>query len=413
MRRLFAWVFVVSLLTACEQRHTAARATPVVAEADSLTIQPPPAAAPQPDTTDASRVRLGYLRGQDTAFYVGPNRYRLLLRAQTDSTKPLIAVTDGSVGALFAADTSTFAKTGRVRGYEGGPVITLLDQAGRQVFRRKMRKADFYDVVSRDIVTVSEPVPPVFMGYHAPSQSLAFSLDIAIPYSDVWQRCVLLLGLDGRVRRLATSYLSNWSAPDCMPRLLPDGTVLSCQELLSATGRRISLLKPRSELVAAFPLTDSTLFVAYRYGVYRPQPVNAADTLPDASVSAAFNNPEWVPDRRMRHAPTAFVLNLKGQSRQAVRFTGLSQYEMGYSLARRYLWQTHCYYLLEEDGSLLALDKQRPTAITRLPFRQMRPFRTPQLPTEVALTLGGYRFYVDAAQPRQVRYQRLPPREAG
>lgn len=416
MRAIFLCLSALTLfLLACERRAATEKAVPpaAVVPSDSSQLLLPPSPLPAlPDTVDASRTYHGYHSGHDTTFYVGRQRYRLLLRAATDSTKPMVTVTEGIVGGAFADDTSTFAQTRRVRGYEGGQTITLLDSAGRRVFRRQLYKSDFYGVASRDIVTVSEPERPVFIGYHAASQTLAFTLDIGIPYSDVWQQCVLLLSLSGQVQRLATVYESNWEAPDCTPRLLPDGTTLTCQELLHAGGKRLSLLKPKSQLVAAFPLTDSTLLTVYRYGEYRTQ--LAATSSSSTGVSAEFNDPEWVVDKRMRTAPNTFVINLKGQVQQSFRYTGYGG-EINYQVPRHYLSQTHSYYLLDEERGLYVLDKHNPTTLMEVNFRQMQRYRKPRRPAEirftVASTTAAFAFYLDPDQPTQLRYQLLKRRE--
>lgn len=402
------------LLTACEQRQPAERAAVPISAADTtMTVALPPARAAQPDTTDASRTRLGYFSGRDTTFYLGKQRYRLLLRAEIDSTKPLTAESEGITGGAFAEDTSTFAATRRVLGYDGGPVITLLDSAGRRVFRRRLRKADFYGVASRDIVTVSKPERPKFIGGHAPSKTLAFTLDIGIPYSDVWQKCVLVLDLDGRVRRIASSYDSNWESPDCEPRLLPDGTVLTCQALVQPTGRIVKLQKPKAQIVAAFTLTDSTLLVVHQYGEYQQRARSKEAEAVDMQITAGFSEIDWVEDPRMRNAPNAFVINTKDNVLNKFRFDGNGGVIFN-QVARHYVWQTHSYYLLDDKKHILyQLDKYNPAAITELPFRQMERYRRPQRPTEVRFTLAEeaspyfYAFYLDPAQPTKLRYEQI------
>ncbi|UOR04661.1 hypothetical protein MUN82_17135 [Hymenobacter aerilatus] len=409
MRAPFFVLFVACTLLACEQQRPTTQPVATSLATDSTAAAARPTALPSlpPDTTDVSRTHLGYQTGHDTTFSIGQQRYRLLLRAESDSTKPLVVVSEGTVGNLFADDSSTFAQTRRVRGYEGRQLITLLDANGRQVFRRQLRKQNFFGVANRDIVTVSIPERPRFLGYHAPTQTLAFALLIAIPYSDVAQQVVIVLGFDGQVRRLVISYLSNWEAPDCEPRLLPDGTVLTCQDLLPPGGKPVHLLKPKSELVAAFPLTDSTLFTAYRYGEYRPVASEGND---QADVSAAFNAPEWVADPRKRNAPNAFIINRQGLVLQQFQYAG-HEGVIGYKVPRRYVWQTHTYYLLDEQRGLYLLDKHSPKAVTEVAFQQMQPFRKPQRPAETRFIIttktAAFAFYIDLKQPTQLRYERL------
>ncbi|WP_426489762.1 hypothetical protein [Hymenobacter sp. 102] len=375
-----------------------------------------------PDTTDASRTGYALLQvGHDTVFRVGRQRYRLLLRADTDSTKPLLAVTTGAVGSFFAADSASFARTGQVRGYEGWHTITLLDSVGRMVFRQRLRKADFFGVVDPDVVTVSQPQAPRLLGVHGPSQRLALAVEIGIPYSDVAQRVVVLLRLDGSGRQLFNSYRSNWGAADCVPRLLTDGTLLTCQALVPPSGPPVSLQKSRAELVAAFPLTDTTLFTAYRYGYYRPAPPAAAspataENLPieGATPSAEFQEADqWVEDARRRRSPNAFVITPRGRVRQRLRYTG-TEGTMAYEVPRRYVWQTHTYYLLDGQRGLLAIDKRRP-GTAALSFRQMARFRPPRRPAEIRFELRGlnarYAFYLEPQQPRQLRLEQLPAPE--
>lgn len=411
MRALFFVLLFACTLSACEQQRPPATqpATPgPVADSTAAAARPAPLPSLPPDTADISRTHLGYQTGHDTTFFIGQQRYRLLLRAETDSTKPLMVVSEGTVGELFADDSSTFAQTRRMRGYEGRQLITLLDAAGRQVFRRQLRKQDFFGVASRDIVAVSIPEPPRFIGYHTPSQTLALVQTISIPLSDVAQQVVVLLGIDGKVRRLATSYLSNWEAPDCEPRLLPDGTVLTCQELLPPSGKPVRLLKPKSELVAAFPLTDSTLFTACRYGEYRAQAAPESSSQPD--VSAAFSAPEWIADPRKRNAPDAFIINQQGRILQQFRYADYGGV-ISYEVPRRYVWQTHTYYLLDEQRGLYLLDKHDPKAVAEVKFQQMQPFRKPQRPTEIRFVVttetAAFAFYVEPSQPAWLRYERL------
>ncbi|GAA4036740.1 hypothetical protein GCM10022409_22070 [Hymenobacter glaciei] len=398
-----AAVFLL-MAVSCNQTQHAETATPP--KADAPVVATPARPRVVRDTADVSQTSQYNEEGQDTSFWLGRQRYRLLLRAETDSTKPLVAVSEGLVGGAFADDTSTFAQTQRVRGYEGGQVITLLAPAGQPVFRRRLRKQDFFSVASRDIVTVSDPARPRFIGYHGPSQTLVFTLGIGIPSSDVGQQCVIMLGLDGQVRRLAPSYSSNWSAPDCAPRLLADGTVLTCQELLGPDGRRVSLLKPKAELVAALVLSDSTLLTMYQYGEYRDRPVEGGNPL---DVSAGFYEPEWAPDPRKRDSPNAFVVNARGQVRQRFRYQGFGG-AMGYEVPRHYVPASHTYYLLDEERGLCLLDKQRPTLARELLFRQMERFRKPLRPAEVPFSIetetSAFTFYADTLHPEKVRYQR-------
>lgn len=410
MRTILPALLFAGALAACEQQHPATQpVAPSPATDSAASARPATILSPPPDTVDASRTNLSYQTGYDTAFSVGRQRYRLLLRAETDSTKPLTVVSEGIVGEAFADDSSTFAQTRRVRGYEGRQLITLLDAAGRPVFRRQLRKQDFFAVASPDVVTVSEPAAPRFLGYHAASQTLAFALMIGIPYSDVAQQVVISLGFDGTVRRLATSYLSNWEAPDCEPRLLPDGTVLTCEELLPPSGKPVRLLKPTSELVAAFPLSDSTLLTAYQYGEYRPEST-IAESSSQSSVSAAFNDPEWVADPRKRNADNAFIINQQGRVLQQFRYAGYGGV-IGYKVPRRYVWQTHTYYLLDEKRGLYLLDKHKQKAVTEVRFQQMQRFRKPQQPGEIRFVIttetAAFAFYIDSKQPTQLRYERL------
>ncbi|RSK48035.1 hypothetical protein [Hymenobacter rigui] len=414
------------LLMACEQRPATHTERAARQPADTLATAADKAAEPPvvpSDTTDASRTGYSLLQaGHDTVFRVGRRQYRLLLRAATDSTKPLLAVTTGAVGSFFAADTATFARTRQVRGYEGWHTITLLDSAGRTVFRQRLRKADFFGVADPDVVTVSEPQAPRLVGAHGPSQRLALALEIGIPYSDVSQRVVVLLRLDGSGRQLFNSYRSNWGAPDCVPRLLADGTLLTCQALVPPSGPLVSLQKPRAELVAAFPLTDTTLFTVYRYGYYRPAPPAApspatAESLPieGAAPSAEFQEADqWVEDGSRRRSPNAFIITPGGQVQQPLRYTG-TEGTMAYEVPRRYVWQTHTYYLLDEKRGLLAIDKHRPGTAATLPFRQMEAFRRPRRPAEIRFELRGlnarYAFYLDPQQPRQLQLEQLPAPE--
>ncbi|OON71021.1 hypothetical protein [Hymenobacter sp. CRA2] len=405
---------LAALLVACGEQRRPAEKPAAAPAVDSTARAPAPA---PPDTVDASQTSFSFGGGRDTSFTLNGQRYRLLLRAETDSAKPLTAVSEGIVGEAFAADTATFAQTQLVRGYEGAQLITLLDPAGRQVFRRRLPKSAFFAVAGRDVVTVSEPQRPRFIGAHGPSQTLAFTIDIGVPGSDVSEQCVLLLGFDGNVKRLAISYASSFGAADCSPRLLPDGTVLTCQELIWPGGMS-HLVKRESELIAAFMLSDTTLCTVYRYGAYKAVETSTGSPTEyeplDDLASAGFAETQWVEKKSMRNSPNAFVINTRGQVRRAFRYEGY-QGAIAHAVPRRYVWQTHSYYLLDEERGLYVLDKHNPTQGGEIRFKQMQRFRKPQRPQEVRFVIGTetrtFAFYVDPAKPTQLRYERIERRD--
>jgi hypothetical protein len=405
-RSIHTALLIASLLiaVACEQRRPPAEhpAPHVAASADTAATQAAPARPALPDTVDASRNNVYHRVGRDTAFFIDGQRYRLQLRAAADSSRPITAINQGIVGDAFAAD-SNFSTNQRVRGYAGSYTITLLDSAGRRVFRKQLQKPDFYKVAGKDMVAVSDPVPPLFIGCHAPSQTLAFTLDIGIPESDVWMRCVLLLGFDGQLKRAPLYAWNSLEGADCFPRLLPNGTVLTCQELIPLTGPPVKLEKPKATTAAVFMLTDTTLCTIYEYGEH--QTVKHAD----GGMSERLVVP-----KQYRNAPNAFVLNIRGQVRQQFRFGNFNE-AMGYYVQRKYVPQTHTYYLLDEDRGLYLLDKHNPTAVTEVNFKQMQRFRKPQRKSEVRFHLKSWQkaftFCVDTLQPTQVRYQRIVRRD--
>lgn len=399
--RLFCVLVGLGLLAACEPPRPPETQSPPVADTAARPAETP-APPPAPDTTDVSRVDRSYRLGRDTSFWANGQRYRLLFAAVADSSKPRDIKTSGIVGPAFAVDTATFAQTQLVRGYDGGYTITLLDGQGRRVFRRELRKADFYQALDQDVVTVSDPVPPAFAGYHAPSQSLLLTLDLGIPYSDVWSRCWLTLGLDGQVRRPPQAAWSSLEALDCDPRLLGDGTLLTCAELIGPSGAVTKLDRPQATLMAAFALSDSTLMAVYQYGEYKTRQDPDGGMTEELVVPAAYRN-----------APNAFVLNTRGQVRQRFRLAGY-QLET-YAVPRWYLAPAHTYYLLDATRGLHLLDRSNPRSVAAVSFGQMQRFRKPRRPAEARFVLqneqGTFAFYVDPAQPTRLRYQRIEPRD--
>ncbi|QIX60022.1 hypothetical protein HER32_01975 [Hymenobacter sp. BT18] len=208
-----------------------------------------------------------------------------------------------------------------------------------------------------------------------------------------------MLGLDGRIQKLTEGNWAGGNEADCgVAQAVNGATILTCQELILPNGRRMNLQKKNAELVAAFFLSDSTLFVAYDYVTHQL-----------VKLEEGGQGIEEVREPRLQRTANAQVLDLTGKPLAAFRYDGFSN-ELGYLVPRRYVWQTSTYYLLDEArNSVHLISQQHPENPQELKLSQLEKFQAPRRPLERAIKLYGssgqaHLLYVDTRTGR-IRYQ--------
>lgn len=384
---------LVLALAGCDRKAflTEKRASPV-----SVAVVPsvaPPAAAPAPRRAAPAPApvdRPGWAPPVvlDTVVVVNGQPYRLRLEAETDSTQRLKTTYQPYPGHYEQA-----------RGYQGRFTFTLHAPGGQQVFRRQLRKADFYKVAGQDIVTESEAYRPELLAYSPAFGALVFTLDFMVPDSDVGSQAVLLLDLTGRVVRISDGRAPGGGA-DCDPALTPNGrALLTGSELLRPQQPPLRLHRADADLAGAFLLTDSTVLVVYALGkshlIHAPGEPDTYGRTPTPQQQRAAN-------AQVRHIPTGRVLS-------RFHYTGFYE-ELGYTIPRAHVAGIH--YLLDEQRGLRLVPAAAPARTSEVRFAAMPRFVPPQRRTEVRFELqssgSGFAFYVDTtSQLPRIRYQRL------
>ena len=380
-------------LVSCEQKAflTEKRTSPVsVAVASSL---PPQAAVPAPRPAapaPAPVYRPGWAPPTvlDTAVVLNGQPHHLRIEAETDSTQRLKTTYQPYPGHYEQA-----------RGYQGRFTITLHAPDGQQVFRRQLRKADFYKAAGQDIVTESEAYRPELLAYSPAFGALVFTLDFMVPDSDVGSQAVLMLDLTGRVVRISDGRAPG-SGADCDPALTPDGrALLTGSELLRPNKPALRLHRADADLAGAFLLTDSTLLIVYAPGkshlIHAPGEPETYGRTPTQQQQRAAN-------AMVRHIGTGRVLS-------RFRYAGFYE-ELGYTIPRAHVAGVH--YLLDEQRGLRLIPAAAPARTSEVRFAAMPRFVPPQRRSEVRFELqssgSAFAFYVDTtSQVPRIRYQRL------
>ncbi len=394
MRVLLA-VGLLATLAGCEQKLHSTRADapplPSVSVAPSPPVLPPAAPPPAPKAKPLPPPEIpGWAPpvATDTLVLLDGQPHHLRLEAETDSTHRLTATYEEAPGQLE-----------RVHGFEGYYTITLRDQAGQQVFRRRLRKAAFFKKAGPDIVTESEAYQPQFLGYSRPLGALVFTFDFMVPDSDVGAQVVLLLDRAGNVLRLSDGR-GPGSGPECEPALSPSGgALLTASELLRPGRPPLRFERPDAELVGASFLTDSTVLLVYAPG--KAHLIRFADGMEGYGRT---------PTAQQQQAPNAFVRHVRtGRVLRRFRYHGFYE-EMGYTIPSFRLQATH--YLLDEKRGLYLLPLAGVGVPVELRFAAMPRFTPPKRLAEVRVEVhsaqNSFAFYVDTSsvQPR-IRYQRL------
>jgi hypothetical protein len=391
---LIAGVAAASLF-GCEQKAYVTEKAPPISTAVTPAARPLPPAAPlpkAPSPVPTPRYPVGWAppASFDTAIMLNGQSYRLLLETETDSTQRLKTRYEPVPGHFDVA-----------RGYQGRFTFTLRDGGGRQLFRRQLRKNDFFKVVSEDIVTESEAFMPDMLAYSAPFGALVFTVDFMVPDSDVGSQAVVLLDLTGRVLRMSEGR-SPGGGPDCEPTLSADGrSLLTGSELLRPHQPPLRLNRPNADLVGAFLLSDTTLLAVYAPG--------RAHLIQNPGEPETYGR---TPTPQQLRAPNAYVRHVRsGRVLRRFRYGGYYE-ELGFTIPRHYVPGTATHYLLDEKRGLRLLPLAPPAIPSELRFTAMPRYAPPRKPAEVRFELQGvgssFAFYVDTTSrvPR-IRYQRL------
>ena len=251
MRKLLPVGLLAMVLAGCEQKayRTEKRSPPVAVQPVPLPAEPGATpAAVRPAAPAPYRPGWAPLARIDTAVVFGGQPYRLRLEAETDSLERLKTVYQPYPGHYEVA-----------RGYQGTFTFTLHDHDGQALFRRRLRKADFYKAAGPDIVTESEAYSPAF-------GAMIFTLDFMVPDSDVGAQVILMLDLNGRVLRISDGR-DPGGGPDADPALTPDGrALLTGSELLRPGQPPLRLRRADADLAGAFLLSDTTGVAIYAPG---------------------------------------------------------------------------------------------------------------------------------------------------
>ena len=395
MRRLLPVGLVAVALAGCDQKAylTERRNPPVAVVAEPGAVPAPVAssAAPVPSAPQKAPVyRPGWAPPArlDTAVVFNGQPYRLRIEAETDSTERLKTTYQPYPGHTEVA-----------RGYQGHFTVTLHDHDGQALFRRRLRKADFYKAAGQDIVTESEAYRPELLAYSPAFGAMVFTLDFMVPDSDVGAQVILMLDLNGRVLRISDGR-DPGGGPDADPALTPDGrALLTGSELLRPGQPPLRLHRADADLAGAFLLSDTAVVAIYAPGrshlIHRP---GEPDTY------------GRIPTRQQLSAPNAFVRHIRtGRVLTRFRYGGYYE-ELGFTIPRAYVAGIH--YLLDEQRGLRVLPAAAPARTSELRFAAMPRYVAPQRRSEVRFELqsagSGFAFYVDTTsqQPR-IRYQRL------
>ena len=395
MRRGIAFGLLIAALTGCEQRLSTTRSDSTALPSVSVAPLPPlvvPAHSPKPPVAKKQPTRPGWAppATTDTVVVLNGQAFHLRLEAETDSTHRLSATYEPMPG-----------HPERVHGYEGHYTLTLRNNQGGQVFRRRLRKAAFFKKAGADIVTESEAYVPELLGYSRPLGALIFTLDFMVPDSDVGAQVLLLLDMAGNVLRLSDGR-GPGSGPECDPALSPGGRfLLTASEVLRPGLPPLRLEKPNADLVGASFLTDTTLLVVYAPG--------------KSHVIRYRNGMEGygrTPTPEQLRAPNAFVRHVRtGRVLSRFRYHGFYE-EMGFTIPAYQLRATATHYLLDEKSGLYLLPLAGSSVPTELRFAAMARFSLPKKLAEFRFDLHSsstsFAFYVDTSSVRpRIRYQQI------
>ena len=377
---------LIALLAGCQQEEQSQEAGAIrhslTAPADTSAVAAAPDSKAKPLAAEPSAALLYAPLGNaaDTLLRIGGRQLYLQLHARLDTTQRLLAIT--------GRDTSA-------SGYQGYFTFVLRDSLHQLVAKRVLTKQVFYKAVGQELAISSGASLPVLLGYSAPMKALVFTLNFAAPETDWICNAVLLLDLQGQVRRLSQGY--SVGGPDVNVELSHDGrTVLTGTDILRANALALPLHRPQAELRGALLLNDSLALTVYEFKSNKP--AHLADLVSQKVSTASSQN----------FQSNAFVVNThNGQLLTCFSYKGFFE-ELGVTIPWHRLPATHTGYFLDDKKGLYLLSEASPTHVRLLPFARLVKFKPPQRSGEVMFDLHGYsktyRLYVDTLAPSSIRY---------
>ena len=381
------------MCTSCGQRQpvaevpAAAHPAPVPVAVPAAASNPLPAGLPA--FSPAAFLYQEVAARADTVLHQPGPAVHLSWQVRLDTLHYLTHVTPPDPAQNFVGDTS--------RGYQGYYTLELHDSRGQRLGRHTFTKADFYPAVGPELAISSGVSLPQLLGYSAPMQALVFTLNFTAPDTDWSCDAVLLLDLQGRMRRLKEGYVVGGPAVEV--GLAHDGrTLLTGTEILRAGGASLLLQRPNAELRGALLLNDSLAVTVYEFGHYHPEHMSEVHVNQDFSATQA----------RLRQ-PNAFLLNTHtGQLISSFRYNGFFE-ELGFTIPWQRLPATHTGYFLDDKKGLYLVAENQPTRVSFRPFASLVKFKLPQRPSERVVTLHGhsktYVLYIDTLASASIRYQ--------
>ena len=359
------WLLLAGLLGCQQQQESVTNTPPPTAPADSVRPTAAVVATPPVEARPSARLLYGPLAATaDTTLPARQGRYHLHWSVRLDTLQTI-------------SYRSTGHDTTLAIGFQGYYTFEVRDSTGQVLGRRTLTKPAFYRVVGQELAVVSGAFLPTLLGYSKPLGGLVFTVDFNAPETDWSTAAVLLLTLEGKVRRLSEGY--SIGGPAVQPTLSGDGrTLLTGSEIVRAAGAALPLQRPGAELQAALLLND-TLAVTMYQGTAR-------------SLSQ----------------PNAFVLNTRtGQFAGRFRYNGFWE-ELGVTVPWYYLTATRTGYFLDDKKGLYLLSAAAPEQVGFRPFKTLTPFEPPLKPNEKQISLAGYfrhyQFYIDTLDASRIRY---------
>lgn len=294
-------------------------------------------------------------------------KFLLEVTAQLYREKPYLLEYGAEV-----ADVEAYA------GFDAAYEVTLKDISGQQVFSTSFTKDHFKNVADWSCLATCDAVLPDFEGYLPDFKAFAFTIDFAVPDSDVSETCLFLLDDKGKMVESCVFNIyggDGGAGEGTISASLP--FILTWDQIIHADGRKINLENDKSALVGTFFIPPGTILVIREYH--------------------EKDNPK-----------NAVLMDINGREIHAFSYKGYYE-TLDYNVPMAIDAGARSCYLLDDAGKLLTIiPYDNPAAATQILLDKLKIFDGKKLASEVISKIdtetGTSAFYTDTIT-KSVRYK--------
>lgn len=198
------------------------------------------------------------VRTKDTILLIDNKNLKLTYTAKVNSSIPFLCT------EIYTEKGKKINK--KYQGFNSTYAFTLTDQFNKKVFSTTLNKNDFQDLISCEILSQSDAILPHFIGYLSKFDAFVFTVDFAIPSSDVGHQCFFMLNRNGNlIKNSFNNYFADARCDGEIEIPTNEEFILTCREIIHYNSKVIEINDQKHWQVAVKLINDNTILVIQEY----------------------------------------------------------------------------------------------------------------------------------------------------